>query len=41
MTGDVQANTAGHDDGHLHIAQPEPLRTEILALFGVLSSTEV
>lgn len=41
VTQDVQTNTLGHGDGALSIVQALPYRTEILALFGVLSGSEV
>jgi hypothetical protein len=41
LSTDVQVNTSGADDGHLHIEQDQPFRTEILAVFGVLDASEV
>jgi hypothetical protein len=41
MTGDAVVNSLGSGDGHLHVVQALPLRTEVLAIFGVLSASEV
>lgn len=41
ITGDVEINASGYDDGQITLVQDLPLRTEVTALFGNVASNQI
>lgn len=41
ITGDIEINASGYDDGQITLVQDLPLRTEVTALFGNVTSNQI